>query len=170
MDGDQQRYRILIQILVGCIEQARQNRHFQFLDTSQQNVILQVVWFECFLLRAACWTIDVLPIVASCKDSRLTGTIEKIQGLQLDLTELCLMETMILFRKEHGTTRAAVEQLESINEGTLLSLGRYILHKGHPWPRYGRLLLTIRSLSDHVLDTSIIYLVFKGIIAELLSK
>lgn len=158
-DGNQQRYRILIQILLGCIEQVRQNGHFQYLTREQQNSILRDVWFEVFLLRAACWTIDVVPIIV--EDIRLKSAIERIQGLQLDQTEMCLMETLIMFRKDLGRNQEIVGQLELVNESALLSLGRYILHKGHPWHRFGRLILAIRTMSDQVQTNSFIYRTLK---------
>lgn len=158
-DGNQQRYRILIQILLGCIEQVRQNGHFQYLTREQQNSILRDVWFEVFLLRAACWTIDVVPIIVD--DVRLKSAIEKIQGLQLDQTEMCSMETLILFRKDLGRNQEIVGQLELVNESALLSLGRYILHKGHPWHRFGRLILALRTMSDQVQSNSFIYRILK---------
>ena len=169
MNGDQQRYRILIQILVSCIEQARHGTLLYF-DRAQQNIILGVVWFECFLLRAACWTIDVLPVVETCKDTSLAMSLSKIQGFQVDLTELCLLETLILCRKEFGTTPVAVKQLEAIHEGALLSMGRYILHKGYTRNRYGKLLTTLRSLGDPVENNkSRIYHLFKSLIGGLLA-
>lgn len=158
-DGNQQRYRILIQILLGCIEQVRQNGHFQYLTREQQNRILRDVWFEVFLLRAACWTIDVVPIIV--EDIRLKSAIERIQGLQLDQTEMCLMETLILFRKGLGRDQEIVGQLELVNESALLSLGGYILHKGHPWHRFGRLILALRTMSDQVQSNSFIYRILK---------
>lgn len=171
IDGNQQRYRILIQILVCCIDQVRQNRSFQYLDRGQQDYILGVVWFECFLLRAAYWTIDVLPIVDGFNDTLITTEIAKLQELELDLTELYLMETLILCRKELGVTAARVEQLEYIQESSLLSLGHYVLHKGRHWPRYGRLLLGLRSIRETMQsNNSIIYVAFKGIIADLIVK
>lgn len=158
-DGNQQRYRILIQILLGCIEQVRQNGHFQYLTREQQNSILRDVWFEVFLLRAACWTIDVVPIILD--DIRLKSAIEMIQGLQLDQTEMCLMETLILFRKDLGRNQGIVGQLDIVNESSLLSLGRYILHKGHPWQRFSKLILTIRNMSDQGQSNSFIYRVLR---------
>lgn len=158
-DGNQQRYRILIQILLGCIEQVRQNGHFQYLTGEQQNSILRDAWFEVFLLRAACWTIDVVPIIV--EDIRLKSAIERIQGLQLDQTEMCSMETLILFRKDLGRNQEIVGQLELVNESALLSLGRYILHKGHPWHRFGRLILALRAMGDQVQSNSFIYRILK---------
>lgn len=158
-DGNQQRYRILIQILLGCIEQVRQNGHFQYLTREQQNSILRDVWFEVFLLRAACWTIDVVPIILD--DIRLKSAIEMIKGLQLDQTEMCLMETLILFRKDLGRNQGIVGQLDIVNESSLLSLGRYILHKGHPWQRFGKLILTIRNMSDQGQSNSFIYRILR---------
>lgn len=137
----------------------RQNGHFQYLTREQQNSILRDVWFEVFLLRAACWTIDVVPIILD--DIRLKSAIEMIQGLQLDQTEMCLMETLILFRKDLGRNQGIVGQLDIVNESSLLSLGRYILHKGHPWQRFSKLILTIRNMSDQGQSNSFIYRVLR---------
>lgn len=163
---NQSKYRILIQILVSCIDQARQNEQFRYLHKQQQDVILEVVWFECFLLRVACWTIDILPIIDSLNEVSLKTAIAKIKSMQLDYTELNLLETIILCRKEFGISSVAIRQLEMINEGALLSLGRYILQQGHPWPRYGKLLLALRGLGVNF--NSGVYAMFKNIIRGVL--
>lgn len=163
-------YRILIQILACCIDQVRQNRSFQCIDRIQQKRILEVVWFECFLLRAAYWTINVLPIVNSFGDPVLTSKISQFQDLHVDLTELHFLETITLCKRELGITQEAGKQLRAINENALLSLGRYIIQRGHQWPRYGRLLLALRSLGDGTPNNnSMIYVAFKGIIGQILS-
>lgn len=164
-------YRILIQILACCIDQVRQNRSFQYIDRTQQKFILEIVWFECFLLRAAYWTINILPIVNSFDDPFLASKIAKIQDLQVDLTELNFLETLTLCKREHGITQETIKQLGAINENALLALGRYIIQRGHQWPRFGRLLLALRSLGDGAPNNnSMIYVVFKDIIGQILSS
>lgn len=165
-EGNEHRYRILVQILISCTKCTRENIHFQLLDKSQQKVILRATWFECFLLRAGCWTLDVLPIMEICKDPVLTSTISQIQSLRLDLTELCLMETLILCRKELATNEDNMKQLEAINERSLLALGRYSLYKALSWTRYGKLLVALRSLSDHLqLTNSLIYKLYRNVVS-----
>lgn len=162
----QNKYRILIQILVGCIDQARQNEQFRYLHKHQQDVILEVVWFECFLLRASCWTIDILPIIESLNEVALKNTIWKIKSLNLDYTELSLVETMILCRKEFGISDLSKGQLKLIYECAIVTLRRYNLHQGHPWPRYGRLLLALRG--HGVNNNSGVYSVFENVIRDVL--
>lgn len=50
---------ILSQILVTCLQQAKANENFRHFDMQQQHHILRHVWSECFVLRAAHWTIDI---------------------------------------------------------------------------------------------------------------
>nr|XP_019564288.2 nuclear receptor subfamily 2 group E member 1 [Aedes albopictus] len=54
---------ILVQVLAACIRQARANESFATFSREQQNQILQHVWFECFILRVANWSIDISSIV-----------------------------------------------------------------------------------------------------------
>lgn len=167
LDCNQQKYTILVQILMNCIFEARQNIHFQYLPKQEQNVIMEVVWFECFLLRAACWTIDILPIIESCKDIELTLSITKIKSLGLDLTELCFLETLVLCRKELGMSKQSRKQLEMIHDNALLSLGRYTLHRGCPIQRYGKLISAVRDLVTNQRNGTI-YGVFRSIIGNIL--
>lgn len=169
LDYNQQKYTILVQILMSCINQARQNMHFQYLHKQEQNVILEVVWFECFLLRAACWTIDIVPIVESCMDHDLTLSIERIKSLGLDWTEIVFIETLILCRKELGMSKQSKKQLEIIHENALICLGRYTLNRGYPIQRYGKLISAVRDLVTNQRNGNI-YVVFRSIIGNILGS
>lgn len=59
-------YRILTQILMTCIKQARSNENFSQFNRNQQNSILENVWSECFILRASHWSIDIGSIIDGC--------------------------------------------------------------------------------------------------------
>jgi nuclear receptor, other families, insect len=48
---------------VTCIRQARSNENFRQLSKLQQNVILQRVWSELFVLRASHWPINITSII-----------------------------------------------------------------------------------------------------------
>lgn len=54
---------ILSQVLMACIRQVRHNEHFAIFSRAQQNEILRHVWYECFLLRVANWSIDISSLV-----------------------------------------------------------------------------------------------------------
>lgn len=167
IDDGQQKFRILIQILISCIGQTRQNEYLQYMrDRSDQNKVLEVVWFECFVIRAACWTIDVLPMIKSCKDNQLAQKIANIQSLSLDFTEVYLLETLVLCRSGRTQDR---KHLDSIHDRVLLSLGRYILHKGLSWQRYGSLLTSIRDLRNSICG-GMIHSVFSSIIHNILTS
>ncbi|XP_049284506.1 LOW QUALITY PROTEIN: uncharacterized protein LOC125764380 [Anopheles funestus] len=94
---------ILSQVLMACIRQVRHNEHFAILSRMQQNEILRHVWYECFLLRVANWSIDISSLVERCCDGHLRSVVEDIKALRVDLIELSLLETLILCRK--GTLR-----------------------------------------------------------------
>lgn len=99
---------ILTQILMGCIEQAKENDGFRMLSRQQQNVILSKVWCECFVLRASHWSIDITSIIEKCNDSALKSLIDETRTLNADLIELSLLETMILCRKGFCGSHAKV--------------------------------------------------------------
>uniref|UniRef100_A0A182MI86 NR LBD domain-containing protein n=1 Tax=Anopheles culicifacies TaxID=139723 RepID=A0A182MI86_9DIPT len=90
---------ILSQVLMACIRQVRHNEHFAILSRMQQNEILRHVWYECFLLRVANWSIDISSLVERCCDGHLRSVVEDIKALRVDLIELSLLETLILCRK-----------------------------------------------------------------------
>lgn len=56
-------HQILAKILISCLKQSRQNENFRHLHRKQQNSILKHVWSECFVLKAAYWSIDIGNIV-----------------------------------------------------------------------------------------------------------
>lgn len=160
-------YRILTQILVSCVRQARCNEHFRHFAKDQQDVILELVWFECFLMRAANWTIDIVPILESLHEPHLRHAIEKIKLLRIDLIELTLLETLILCRKEFGLSEITIKHLELINDGAILALGKYVLQQGYPWTRYGKLLLALRTLTVNF-ESFIQNVLFKNIIKDVI--
>uniref|UniRef100_A0A182PCS7 NR LBD domain-containing protein n=1 Tax=Anopheles epiroticus TaxID=199890 RepID=A0A182PCS7_9DIPT len=84
---------------MACIRQVRHNEHFAVFSRAQQNEILRHVWYECFLLRVANWSIDVSSLVERCCDAHLRSVVEDIKALRVDLIELSLLETLILCRK-----------------------------------------------------------------------
>uniref|UniRef100_A0AAG5CPB8 Nuclear receptor domain-containing protein n=1 Tax=Anopheles atroparvus TaxID=41427 RepID=A0AAG5CPB8_ANOAO len=90
---------ILSQVLMACIRQVRHNEHFAIFSRTQQNEILRHVWYECFLLRVANWSIDISALVDRCCDGHLRSVLDDIRALQVDLIEISLLETLILCRK-----------------------------------------------------------------------
>lgn len=92
-------YQILAQILIVCIKQAKANEQFRHFDAKQQDVILRHVWGECFLLRAAHWSVDISSIIRSCHDPYLERTFNLAKELKADLLEVGFLETLILCRK-----------------------------------------------------------------------
>lgn len=116
-------YKILTQIMIACIKQARNNEHLCRFSRRQQNLILEKVWSECFVLRASHWSIDIGSIIDGwagkpwhyvvvysndiiyvldgprCHDPTLKYIINDTKLLKADLIELSLMETLILCRK-----------------------------------------------------------------------
>ncbi|XP_053691116.1 nuclear receptor subfamily 2 group F member 5 [Sabethes cyaneus] len=120
---------ILAQVLMACIRQARVNESFARFSREQQNQILRHVWFECFILRVANWSIDISSIVERCADESLREIVRRTKALQVDLIEISLLETMILCRKEFALGVKETQQLESTSETALLALGHYSMQQ-----------------------------------------
>ncbi|XP_053667694.1 nuclear receptor subfamily 2 group F member 6 [Anopheles marshallii] len=116
---------ILSQVLMACIRQVRHNEHFAILSRMQQNEILRHVWYECFLLRVANWSIDISSLVERCCDGHLRSVVEDIKALRVDLIELSLLETLILCRKEYALSEREANQLEHLAERALTALSHY---------------------------------------------
>ncbi|XP_050079329.1 COUP transcription factor 2 [Anopheles maculipalpis] len=116
---------ILSQVLMACIRQVRHNEHFAIFSRLQQNEILRHVWYECFLLRVANWSIDISSLVERCCDGHLRSVMEDIKALRVDLIELSLLETLILCRKEYALSVREANQLEHLAERALIALSHY---------------------------------------------
>ncbi|KFB35890.1 AGAP002234-PA-like protein [Anopheles sinensis] len=120
---------ILSQVLMACIRQVRHNEHFAIFSRTQQNEILRHVWYECFLLRVANWSIDISALVDRCCDAHLRSVLDDIRTLRVDLIELSLLETLILCRKEYAQSEREANQLEQVAEGTLAALSHYSVQR-----------------------------------------
>uniref|UniRef100_A0A182NMQ5 NR LBD domain-containing protein n=1 Tax=Anopheles dirus TaxID=7168 RepID=A0A182NMQ5_9DIPT len=123
---------ILSQVLMACIRQVRHNEHFAIFSRMQQNEILRHVWYECFLLRVANWSIDISSLVDRCCDGHLRSVVDDIKALQVDLIELSLLETLILCRKEYALSVREANQLEHLAERALFTLSHYSLSHQQP--------------------------------------
>uniref|UniRef100_A0A6E8VF33 Nuclear receptor domain-containing protein n=1 Tax=Anopheles coluzzii TaxID=1518534 RepID=A0A6E8VF33_ANOCL len=136
---------ILSQVLMACIRQVRHNEHFAIFGRAQQNEILRHVWYECFLLRVANWSIDISSLVERCCDGHLRSVMEDIKALRVDLIELSLLETLILCRKEFALSAREATQLEQFAERALVALEPTA---ALPAPaRLGKLLLGLRTVA-----------------------
>ncbi|XP_055633674.1 nuclear receptor subfamily 2 group F member 5 [Toxorhynchites rutilus septentrionalis] len=120
---------ILAQVLVACIRQARVNESFASFSREQQDQILRHVWFECFILRVANWSIDISSIVERCAGEYLRTVVQRTKELQVDLIEISLLETIILCRKEFALSAKEAQRLESTSEAAVIALGHYNLQK-----------------------------------------
>ncbi|XP_049547930.1 nuclear hormone receptor family member fax-1 [Anopheles darlingi] len=116
---------ILSQVLLACIRQVRHNEHFAVLSRMQQDEILRHVWYECFLLRVANWSIDISALVDRCCDAHLRSVLVDVRGLQVDLIELSLLETLLLCRKEYALGEREADQLAQLADRTLIALSHY---------------------------------------------
>ncbi|XP_059611065.1 retinoic acid receptor RXR-beta [Phlebotomus argentipes] len=157
-------YQIMVQILIACIKQARCNEDFRLLGRGLQNSILQVVWPECFILRASHWSIDIRSIIESCHDLRVAVDSFTVKA---DLVELNLLESLILCRKEFSTTDEESMQLEMMSDRALLALGRYSIQKECQWQRFGKLIICLRGLSFY---TNGLKNIFRHIIGDIIEN
>uniref|UniRef100_A0A182FSX7 Uncharacterized protein n=1 Tax=Anopheles albimanus TaxID=7167 RepID=A0A182FSX7_ANOAL len=116
---------ILSQVLLACMRQVRHNEHFAVLSRLQQDAILRHVWYECFLLRVANWSIDISALVDRCCDAHLRSVLVDVRALQVDLIELSLLETLLLCRKEYALSEREADQLAQLADRTLVALSHY---------------------------------------------
>lgn len=91
-------HQILVKILVACVQTALGNEHFRRLDAGLRHRQLRHVWSECFVLRAAHWSINVGAIVDQCECPELRLAIRRTHALRADFMELALLETVVLCR------------------------------------------------------------------------
>lgn len=92
--------KMLIQILLTCLKQARASECLQTVTEHQRNVILRNVWSELFVLKASHWPIDIYAAIESCGDRHLLDIISDTKSLSADLMELSLLEILILSRPD----------------------------------------------------------------------
>ncbi|XP_058454543.1 retinoic acid receptor RXR-gamma [Malaya genurostris] len=141
---------ILAQVMVACIRQARVNESFASFSREQQNQILRHVWFECFILRVANWSIDISSIVERCADESLREIVHRTKALKVDLIEISLLETMILCRKAQSPPNNSSSSTRGRSDRPLVST--FLPFSCY---RFGKLLLGLRGLSMHCYETSV---------------
>ncbi|EDV93804.1 photoreceptor-specific nuclear receptor [Drosophila grimshawi] len=164
--GQTLHFQILAQILVTCLRQAKLNEQFRLLERAQQDAILQVVWSECFILRASHWSLDISAMIDTCGDAQLKWLLAEAQQLRADLMELNFLETLILCRKELALNADYAVILEAHSNGALCSLARYTLHRSH-WLRFGQLLLGLRQLCLRRYDCALSCM-FRNVVRDIL--
>ncbi|XP_060649870.1 COUP transcription factor 2 [Drosophila nasuta] len=164
--GQALHFQILAQILVTCLRQAKLNEQFRLLEREQQDVILQVVWSECFILRASHWSLDISAMIEGCGDSQLKLLLSEAQQLRADVMELNFLETLILSRKELALNADYALILETHANGALCALARYTLHRSH-WLRFGQLLLGLRQLGLRRYDCALSCM-FRNVVSDIL--
>lgn len=182
--GQTLHFQILAQILVTCLRQAKLNEQFRLLERAQQDAILQVVWSECFILRASHWSLDISAMIESCGDVQLKLLLSEAQQLRADVMELNFLETLILCRKgalgliqrilsfiictlaELALNADYALILETHSNGALCSLARYTLHRSH-WLRFGQLLLGLRQLCLRRYDCALSCM-FRNVVRDIL--
>lgn len=161
---------VLVQILLTCLKQSRQNEYFQTLSDYQQNVILQNVWSELFVLKASHWPINIMSSIEKCEDRFLYNIVCTTRTLNADLMELSLLEILILSRPEYAINSEERVKLEKLMENTVTSLGLYIYQQQHEQmnsnhdleqlqakinSRFANLLLGLRCLSLHFFESTL---------------
>lgn len=163
---------VLVQILLTCLKQSRQNECFQTLSDYQQNVILQNVWSELFVLKASHWPINIMSSIEKCEDRFLYNIVCTTRSLNADLMELSLLEILILSRPEYAINPEERVKLEKLIENTVTSLGLYIYQQQHEHEqmnsnhdleqlqtkinsRFANLLLGLRCLSLHFFESTL---------------
>lgn len=141
-----QHQQILLHILAACLSDAHGNEHFRRLDRRLQQHLLRHVWPECFVLRAAHWSIDVGAIVEQCDCPTLRLAMRRARDVRADFTELQLLETVVLCRPDLATGAAEHALLEQISDGAVQRLAAYALQQHRTWTRFGRMLLGLRAI------------------------
>lgn len=131
--------KILVQILVTCLQQAQQNSlQFQSISKLQRDTILLHVWSELFVLRASHWPIDISNALEGCLCSEgsdvnaqhLMDIIKATKALNADLMELSLLETLILSRPDLAIDNRERSQLNFNLESAAVRLAFYVSTNG----------------------------------------
>ncbi|XP_018796232.1 PREDICTED: retinoic acid receptor RXR-gamma [Bactrocera latifrons] len=161
-------FQILAQILVTCLRQAKCNEQFRTLTPTQQEAILNVVWNECFVLRASHWSLDITSMIDACGDPQLRRVIAEAKQLRADVMELNFLETLILCRKELALSAENATLLESHANGALVSLARYTMQQTN-WLRFGTLLLGLRQLTQRCYD-SLLSSLFRTVVKDIVKN
>ncbi|ALC47016.1 Hr83 [Drosophila busckii] len=165
--GQTLHFQILAQILVTCLRQAKLNEQFRLVERTQQDAILQVVWSECFILRASHWTLDISAMIEGCGDAQLKLQLAEAQQLRADILELNFLETLILCRRELALSAEYAVVLDSHANTALCSLARYTLSQRSHWLRFGQLLLGLRQLCQQRQDCALSSM-FRNVVRDIL--
>ncbi|XP_039970666.1 nuclear receptor subfamily 2 group F member 1-B [Bactrocera tryoni] len=166
--GNAVNFQILAQILVTCLRQAKCNEQFRTLTPTQQEAILNVVWNECFVLRASHWSLDITSMIDACGDPQLRRVIAEAKQLRADVMELNFLETLVLCRKELALSAENATLLESHANGALVSLARYTMQQTN-WLRFGTLLLGLRQLTQRCYD-SLLSSLFRTVVRDIVKN
>lgn len=104
-------HELAAQILLVTIRQARFNSGFGLLDRTAQNEILGRLWAPLFILRAAYWPVEAQEILAGAR-----GSFKMLRELQVDATELELLENLLLCRPDLLSDHGQAALAQSIRE------------------------------------------------------
>ncbi|XP_049822379.1 LOW QUALITY PROTEIN: nuclear receptor subfamily 2 group E member 1 [Aethina tumida] len=105
------------QVLLISIKQARCNAGFGLLNRLSQNIILSHLWAPLFILRLSYWPVDTSNVLPTHRKS-----LQKLQDLKLDLTELELVENLVLCRADLLDDKEQITLAENVREKALEEL------------------------------------------------
>ncbi|ODM95917.1 Protein tailless [Orchesella cincta] len=150
-------YESAAKLLFLSVKWARSVPSFLNLPFEDQSLLLEECWVELFMLSGAQWGLridegalvsgSVVPRTrhsALLVDARLLReTLERVQSIRPDHTELACLKALVLFKPEIPTLREQM-QVEMLQDQTHVMLQEYCIGRAPPNKiRFGKLLLLL---------------------------
>ncbi|KAK6962513.1 nuclear receptor subfamily 2 group E member 1 [Biomphalaria glabrata] len=130
----------LQQILLATFRRAQYNQLFRLLHPHDQIVLLELRWAELFILTASYWPVDVAKLINKLRDKsgskkqgladfRVNEDLQRViaswQAAQADLTELSILETIVLLRYEQKDRLLEAKRVDLFQDQSQLALFHY---------------------------------------------
>ncbi|KAH9512738.1 Nuclear receptor sub 2 group E member 1 [Bulinus truncatus] len=127
----------LQQILLATFRRAQYNQLFRLLHPHDQLILLELRWAELFILAASYWPVDVSKMIDKLRDKsgskkqviagiRINEDLQRLlsscQAVQADLTELSILETIVLLRCEQKDRLLEAKRIELFQDQAQLAL------------------------------------------------
>ncbi|KAH9512742.1 Nuclear receptor sub 2 group E member 1 [Bulinus truncatus] len=127
----------LQQILLATFRRAQFNQLFRLLHPHDQLILLELRWAELFILAASYWPVDVSKMIDKLRDKsgskkqviagiRINEDLQRLlsscQAVQADLTELSILETIVLLRCEQKDRLLEAKRIELFQDQAQLAL------------------------------------------------
>ncbi|XP_074657357.1 nuclear receptor subfamily 2 group E member 1-like [Tubulanus polymorphus] len=162
---------VTAQVLFAAIRKAQTNQFTLSLRNEDRHILLAETWHELFLLNAAYWPIDIAILMlrmtpGSAESKKYSGELQRIhtallacQTLNIDFTELALLETALLLKHETKKTLSDAFKVQRLQDHVQMTLVRYV-NQSHPTnpARFNKIILVLPCLRS--VDASLVENIF----------